>query len=92
MREIMQTPMTGNYTGGPDLHDAIYSSAPSHSIYQIANGFVVVKRNEIPVYCKTGEDITEAIITGAVKEKMNITSISSSDQIKAGIQRVTRTY
>jgi len=49
-------------------------------IFQIANGFVVVARSNepmvrtmnLPVYCKTGEEIAEAIIAGAVKERMNI--------------------
>lgn len=63
------------------VEDALTNTSPSHTIFQIANGFVVVARNNtepmvrvmnLPVFCKTGEEIAEAIITDAVKDRMNV--------------------
>jgi hypothetical protein len=63
------------------VEEALSNTAPSHMIFQIANGFIVVNRNlnepivrsmNLPVFCKTGEEIAEAIVAGAVKDKMNI--------------------
>lgn len=87
VREVLNSPAElpmlreRPYNGPSTVEDALTNTSPSHMIFQIANGFVVVARANgeamvrsviPPVFCKTGEEIAEAIITDAVKDRMNV--------------------
>lgn len=85
-RDALSSPMEETprlVRGGPTMsaEEALYNTAPSHLIYQIANGFIVIRRNHhdvasvmstLPVFCKTGDEIAEAVVSSAVKDKLNI--------------------
>lgn len=87
IREVMLEPREGPqilrerpYNGPSTAEEALSNTSPNHIVFQIANGFVVVSRNgvemarpmNLPVFCKTGEEVAEAIVAGAVKDKLNI--------------------
>lgn len=84
VREVLNSPAEGPQIlrdRGSTVEEALSNTAPSHMIFHIENGFVVVARNlhepigrsmNLPVFCKTGEEIAEAIITEAVKDKLSV--------------------
>lgn len=79
-REGPQILREGRYNGPNTAEEALSNTSPSHVVFQIANGFIVVSRSgvemarpmNLPVFCKTGEEIAEAIVAGAVKERLNV--------------------
>lgn len=67
----------GPYGRPPTLERAIGDNAPMAIVYRISNGFIsVVHSNDgrLPTitFCKDGEEISQAVVAQAVKDKIGI--------------------